>query len=337
MTDLTIIVPLYNHEKELIRCLDSLVKSIDDKMLILVVDDGSTDNGYKLGKEYAKNNKLVKVIHKENGGLCSARNFGIEHSNSKYITFCDPDDAVNNNYKYRELIDKIDEGNYDYLIFNFSYNKNNIITPNTKFPKTNKVLQSKEDIMYLQASTLVGNINNLNIDFFDGCSYTWSKIYKSSIIKQNKLLFNTNLKFSEDSLYNFIYISYINKAVIMDKKLYNYYVYDTNTTNRYKNNIADDYDIYNNEISYLKNSNNPILMNAYYARMLRNLTNILRYCTFHKDNPKKGNIKSVLEKYPYYKESIKKAKYKYLSKKQKIILFLFKIRFYKTIELVFKL
>lgn len=336
MNDLTIVIPLYNHENELVRCLNSLLKVIDEKMNILVVDDGSTDKGYIVAKEYSKKNKLVKVIHKENGGVCSARNFGIEHSNSRYITFCDPDDTINSAYNYRKLIDIMKNNKYDYLAFNFSYYKENKIILNNEFPKQNIVVENAKDLEYLRASAFVGSINNLGIDYYNGGAYVWNKIYDLSIIKNNNIFFDTNLNFSEDAIYNFIYLSHINRGILINEPMYNYNVYAENTTNSYKRAIAENYDIFYKKLKNIDN-NSPIIKNACYARILRNLTNILRYNTFHKCNNEKYSIKCLLNKYPYYQEAIKKVKYKYLSKKQKVLAFFLKCRIYKIVEIMFKI
>ncbi|WP_289129895.1 glycosyltransferase [uncultured Clostridium sp.] len=91
---LSIIVPVYNVEKYLDECLESIIKNYDQKIEVILVDDGSKDNSSVLCDEYAKEYNFITVIHKENGGLSSARNAGIDKAKGKYIWFVDSDDYI---------------------------------------------------------------------------------------------------------------------------------------------------------------------------------------------------------------------------------------------------
>lgn len=90
----TIIVPVYNVEKYLDRCINSLLDQTYEELEILLIDDGSNDSCHEICDNFSKRNKKIHVIHKKNGGLASARNTGIEQAKGKYITFVDGDDYV---------------------------------------------------------------------------------------------------------------------------------------------------------------------------------------------------------------------------------------------------
>ena len=95
MTDkISIIVPVYNVEKYLKECIESILSQTYKNIEIILIDDGSTDNSGKICDEYLKKDSRVKVIHKENGGLSDARNTGIEIASGKYIGFVDSDDYI---------------------------------------------------------------------------------------------------------------------------------------------------------------------------------------------------------------------------------------------------
>ena len=111
---ISIIVPCYNVEKYLKTCVDSLLNQQIDNYEILLIDDGSTDKTGKLCDEYKKNKK-IKVFHKKNGGLCDARNYGIDRATYKYLTFVDSDDWVTEDY-VSTIYSKMEEG-YDLIIF----------------------------------------------------------------------------------------------------------------------------------------------------------------------------------------------------------------------------
>ena len=95
---ISVIIPIYNVEQYLDRCIDSVKKQTYTNLEIILVDDGSPDNCGKMCDEYAEDDKRIKVIHKENGGLSDARNAGIEIATGEYITFIDSDDYVSLDY-----------------------------------------------------------------------------------------------------------------------------------------------------------------------------------------------------------------------------------------------
>ncbi len=95
---ITVIVPVYNVEKYLRRCVDSLLKQKFSSYEIILVDDGSTDDSGKICDEYQGSNKKIKAIHKENGGLSDARNTGVDKCDTEYIVFVDPDDYVDEDF-----------------------------------------------------------------------------------------------------------------------------------------------------------------------------------------------------------------------------------------------
>ena len=108
MKDLiSIIVPVYNVEKYLNRCIDSILLQTYNNIEILLIDDGSLDKSSQICDEYMKKDKRIKVIHKKNGGLSDARNAGIDIARGKYITFIDSDDSVEKDlveYLYKLVI-----------------------------------------------------------------------------------------------------------------------------------------------------------------------------------------------------------------------------------------
>ena len=95
---ITVVVPVYNVEKYIKKCIDSIINQTYKNIEIILVNDGSTDNSGKICNDYAKKDCRIKVIHKENGGLSDARNFGIENTTGKYITFVDSDDYIEIDY-----------------------------------------------------------------------------------------------------------------------------------------------------------------------------------------------------------------------------------------------
>ena len=95
---ISVIVPVYNVEKYLPQCLDSIKNQTYTNLEIILVDDGSTDSSESICEDYAKSDSRIKLYHKENGGLSDARNYGIERASGQYFTFIDSDDYITKDY-----------------------------------------------------------------------------------------------------------------------------------------------------------------------------------------------------------------------------------------------
>jgi len=119
---ISIIVPVYNAEKYLRRCIDSIIAQTFTDWECLLVDDGSTDESPNICDEYATKDSRIKVFHKVNEGVSSARNIGIDNAKGRFVTFVDADDSIMHNY-----LCLIKEGDYDLLLS--SYLQSNGIEP----------------------------------------------------------------------------------------------------------------------------------------------------------------------------------------------------------------
>lgn len=133
---ISIVVPVYNVEFYLRKCLDSIINQTYKKIEIILIDDGSTDDSGKICDEYAKKDSRIKVIHKENGGLSDARNVGIANAIGKYITFIDSDDYVDVDY-VEYLYNLIKKYNTDISFCKFQSIFNN--------KKINKIINGKSN------------------------------------------------------------------------------------------------------------------------------------------------------------------------------------------------
>lgn len=109
---ISVIVPIYNVEKYLPRCIESILNQSFKEFELILVDDGSSDNSGKICDIYAEKDERVKVIHKENGGVSSARNVGIKAVNGEYIGFVDPDDYIDREM-YKNLYELCENNNCD--------------------------------------------------------------------------------------------------------------------------------------------------------------------------------------------------------------------------------
>ena len=171
----SVIVPVYNVEKYLSECLDSILKQTYKNLDIILVDDGSTDSSGKICDEYKNRDSRIRVFHKENGGLSDARNAGISVANGNYITFIDSDDIVGDRY-VEFLYNSIIKGKSDISVCRFKRfsNKDSIAYDNTE--KEENSIDSKE--YYIKT-----------LYQFDHTIYSVSscaKLYKKEIFKNNR-------------------------------------------------------------------------------------------------------------------------------------------------------
>ena len=115
MIKVSVIVPVYNVEEYLEKCLDTLVNQTLKEIEIIVINDGSPDNSQKIIDKYAKKYKTIKAYTKENGGLSDARNYGLTKANGEYIAFIDSDDYVSIDM-YEKIYQKAKSGNFDMVV-----------------------------------------------------------------------------------------------------------------------------------------------------------------------------------------------------------------------------
>lgn len=201
---ISIIVPVYNAEQYLHRCIDSILAQSHTDFELLLVDDGSPDNCGAICDEYAARDSRVCVFHKQNGGVSSARNFGIEKSRGEWITFIDADDYVHPDF----LSSLYAQHDADLIIGSFqlvgSDESWNGILPNEQYGRD--VLRIK-----LEKSEFVPNHRA-----------PWAKLYRRDIIIDNHLLYDTRVSLSEDWLFTLHYFQYVQSIRTIDAPYYYY-------------------------------------------------------------------------------------------------------------------
>lgn len=206
MSKISVIVPVYNVEKYLDRCIKSILNQTFTDFELILIDDGSPDNCPKMCDEWAKKDSRIVVIHKENGGVSSARNFGLDKASGEYISFVDPDDVLHSQF-YEIMVKNIGESEIafcDYMRFSdkclFENIDGTLIEP--------EILNNKK----------VFNHSSLS------CYVVWNKLIKSSIINGQR--FDAQIKNAEDSLFAFDLLLKCHSVVFINKKLYGYFVRD---------------------------------------------------------------------------------------------------------------
>lgn len=202
MQKLSVIVPVYNVEKYLHRCVDSIINQTYSNLEIILVDDGSPDNSGIICDEYAKKDARVKVMHQKNSGVSAARNAGLDVASGEYIAFVDSDDWINDNM-YSALIYEIEANNVD-MVKCGVYETDTVHGRNYTY-KDNETF-NKEDCFE---------------KYFEGFLWTiaCNGIYKSELAQ--KVLFLENLVW-EDNYSSGMYLFYANKVEAVKNVYYNY-------------------------------------------------------------------------------------------------------------------
>lgn len=193
---ISIIVPVYNSEKTLCRCIDSILSQTFKNWELLLINDGSKDVSGNICDEYALKDKRIKVFHKENGGVSSARNVGLENAKGDWITFIDSDDWVKEDY-LSNLFGHTGDG-VELVISYAEIIKNDDVIKEV-YPS--RVVTDNYDLAFVE--------NDLHWH-----TSPWSKLYIRSIIDNNKLRFNEDMHIGEDAVFLFSYILLSKKIFI---------------------------------------------------------------------------------------------------------------------------
>lgn len=203
MPIISVIIPVYNVEKYLCQCLDSVINQTYKNLEIILVDDGSTDDSGKICNEYAKRDRRIIVVHKNNGGLSDARNAGIDICKGEYVSFVDSDDWLDLDM-YEIFISKIIEHNADIVscgyVLEFANKKFNCNLANIIIDGNDKVLQN---LFYNKnfPNAVWGKVYNKNI--FEKLRFPIGKIYEDMLIKYDILKKSQKVVILKSTFYHY--------------------------------------------------------------------------------------------------------------------------------------
>lgn len=210
---LTVIVPSYNSQNTIIKCLDSLSHQTYTSFDVYVIDDGSTDSTRNMVQKYIESKKNFYLFFKKNGGPGSARNYGLNITKTSYVTFVDSDDFVSCDHLENMMIQFKRHSQADMSICGYYIiNENGDIKNRAGIKKG--ILNSEEAIN----KVFVGN---------SIACYSVNKIYKTDIIKKNNIRFPEDIYVSEDTLFVVAYLLNCKKIIVNNKRTYYYVRYKT--------------------------------------------------------------------------------------------------------------
>lgn len=326
MPKISIIIPVYNTGRILNRTINSVLKQSFKDFELLLINDGSNSETVKICEELLKKDKRIKLINKDNGGLCSARNLGIQKANGEYITFLDHDDEyeenlLEDNYK---LANKY---NADIIKFGYKY----IDCCNNEIVGERKSRGNIDELLILDRKMIKEKYYYLNDNKI--LVYIWDAMYKRDFILKYDILFDLRYTIGrEDIAYNINVYKYISKLVYNPQIYYKYYAYNNSTYNgiskekylKYFDDMLENFYIENKLLLDLNIEN--IKMGYISYRKLLAIMDMVGFLVEHIRNLSIRNIvyflKCFYSKYTIEKSDIKKG-WRYLTIKQKIIIYLY--------------
>ena len=196
---ISVIVPVYNVEKYLPRCIDSILAQTFANFELLLIDDGSKDSSGEICDEYAKKDSRIRVFHKENGGVSSARNLGLDNAKGEWICFADSDDKVSDGY-LKHMANAIN-GEVMLIISNYRKEKDSICA--VRF--NNAILHDKDIVKYF----IVNKVFAL--------SAPYSKLYNYEVIKKHSLTFPVGIQMGEDAIFIMKYLNKVSCVTVIDE------------------------------------------------------------------------------------------------------------------------
>ena len=203
---ISVIVPVYNVEQYLPRCIDSILAQTFTDFELLLIDDGSKDKSGAICDAYARKDPRIRVFHKPNGGVSSARNMGLDNAKGEWIAFVDSDDWVNEDYLSSFDI------NFDISISGYS-----IINEQ-------KILDVREEAVSFKKQIITADVAQ-NLHKFRIQTAPWGKLYKKAIIDKYNISFPEEISYGEDSIFIYEYILHCSSALISSKVTYNYCIF----------------------------------------------------------------------------------------------------------------
>lgn len=286
MPEVSVIIPLFNGEQYIEKCIISILRQSYENFELIIVDDGSTDNSSNLVKDF-QDSRII-YLSKENGGVASARNMGLDHASGAYCVFIDADDELNSDTYLEELVA---QSKYDYVVGGLTHcyymdgveQGRNAVSPGEH---EGTIVQEMPDDFFVRG-------------FVHAC---WGKLYKRSILEANHLRFE-HVRLSEDSLFNANYLKYIESWKMVDLAGYSY-VHRKNVENATAKIFRSDIEVYVElyrklrELSIKRNVVKKTMYAQFLAICLRTIKN--PNTTYEQ---KKSDLRYILHK-PYVRATL---------------------------------
>ena len=293
MPKISVIVPVYNTEKYIGRCIESILNQSYKELEVIVINDGSSDGSAEIIRKYAENDSRIIFIDNKNYGVSESRNIGIRNAKGEYIQFVDSDDFIDENM-LKDTLKLLEEHNVDMVITGLYLDIERDGNINTSI-QTFDYCEAKD-----KKNIAINVLNRLNGTYINS---PINKLYKRSIITDNNIFMDKDISLGEDLIFNLMYLRYCDKVIFSNKCYYHYWMkIENNLTFRFRENKLDLMNLmYKKSVEYFKLSG----LNKDEYRDLNNLFIKWMYSCFI-DLHNSGCNLTYKEKIKYLKEAIVK-------------------------------
>lgn len=296
MAKISVIVPVYNSERYLSRCIDSILNQSYNDFELILINDGSKDKSLDIIRKYENQDIRIKVIDNKNRGVSETRNIGVNIAEGEYIQFIDSDDFIEKDM-LKDTLDIIETKEVDLVITGF------FLDINTKKRQDTSIQTFEQNISKSSKDIAINLLKRLNGTYINS---PVNKLYKREVIVNNNLLMDKKLDLGEDLVFNLDYFKHCKSVAFCNNCYYHYCMnLDENLTSKFRENKLELMKLlYDKCEQYLISSNVD-------AESIKDLNSIfikwMYYC-FIDLNSKGCNLK-LYAKYKYIKECIDKYKY----------------------------
>lgn len=229
---ISVIVPVYNSQKYLQACLESLIKQTYENYEVILVNDGSTDQSLEICKLFEKKSAKVKIINQQNSGVSCARNKGLEQATGKYVMFVDSDDWIDQEMLY-QFATQVMQNEADFVMCNLirEYStKSELVSSGFKSSTMLEHHEIEEQLILGLIEKKEGQLQHILAPFRGPVG----KLYNLELVKKHQLKFDDQLIIGEDFLFNLQYLKCCKKAFIIEDFYYHYRANESSITRRYK-------------------------------------------------------------------------------------------------------
>lgn len=336
---ISIVVPVYNAEQYIGRCLDSILKSTYRDFEIIIVDDGSTDQSSQICKKYSRGEERIKFFIQKHKGVSVARNKGIDESQGEWIVFVDADDMIS--MDFLQLIIEYESSAQDLLLFDYvklthGFEENELFISDS--PKV--ILNyGKEDRILLINKLLSMNqlAKKRNVSLLS----SWGKAYRRDVIVRHSIRFLDDIIIGEDRLFNIEYLLRIRFCTYIAKEVYYMRIHSGSVMRSFNlNYLQNDYS-YQDKLKYILMKNKIFIhvKESYYDNVLTNIVDVLVRGIFNPYSNRKYHencrLCQEMQQYEIYRRALKYNN-EIGSIPRRVLLFFFREEFYCIVFFICK-
>lgn len=320
---ISIVIPIFNAEKVINRCMQSIIREKFDDVQVILVDDGSTDESYNICLEWKKNTDYVEVIHTRNNGVSAARNRGILEAKGEYVLFLDADDWLLNGW-YEEINALMDK-KYDLILFSYKV----VYEDKRKNYEVHSFCEGKIKVNQVYESLATTTYMN----------FCWGKLIKLSFLRQNNILFSVGKKIGEDSEFQFKILQFAPSIYYRKFSMISYYQGEDSVMHRFEEskfkNLEEDFIFRKNVIKKIEQVtpetyngfyNNLAIILISYTIKLSKIKNKKEFCLFMEQQKEKS----------YYQEIVNKTKFSSKRIDKQVILTFLRKEKWKILYFIFR-